>query len=535
MLAALAALVGLAVIGQALFRQSNVEKEDFPTMAAIGADRHLLVALGLARALAVGLIGAAGAVALATALSSLAPLGEARTAEVSTGIHFDAVVLPLGALTTVLAVLALAVWPALRASHNLWSGDLDSTSRRSVIMARLAAAGAPPAAVIGVSHALGSKSGGAPVPVRSALVGTVLAVIALCGTAVFGASLSHLTAAPRLYRDDFQLNFPLYEENRGWEPALLKRLLEDKQVSGITQAIAGFTAINDVPMGVIVGTAMRGQLLFSTVSGHLPIGAGQIGLGSTTMRQIGAHVGSVVHFSTRNGAVPMRVVPEVSFPVLLAGSVSLGNGALLATAGFLATECSPGPAQARCLRAVNGGLNTGGGALVISVVPGPLGQQDLSRYLKNDQSISALPSTPISLVNFGEAVDFPLIFGVILAAFGAATLAHLLVISVARRRREIGLLKVLGFVDSQVGYVVAWQATTLAGIGIIVGTPLGIVIGRAVWRAFANNLGAVPVSVVPIWLLVALLAGVVVVANLIAIVPAFVATQSKPKELLRAQ
>ena len=71
------------------------------------------------------LIGAAGAVALATALSSLAPLGEARTAEVSTGIHFDAVVLPLGALTTVLAVLALAVWPALRASHNLWSGDLD--------------------------------------------------------------------------------------------------------------------------------------------------------------------------------------------------------------------------------------------------------------------------------------------------------------------------------------------------------------------------------------------------------------------------
>ena len=128
---------------------------------------------------------------------------------------------------------------------------------------------------------------------RSALVGTVLAVIALCGTAVFGASLSHLTAAPRLYRDDFQLNFPLYEENRGWEPALLKRLLEDKQVSGITQAIAGFTAINDVPMGVIVGTAMRGQLLFSTVSGHLPIGAGQIGLGSTTMRQIGAHVGSV--------------------------------------------------------------------------------------------------------------------------------------------------------------------------------------------------------------------------------------------------
>jgi len=534
-LAALAALVGLAVVGQALFRQSNVEKEDFPTMSAIGADRRLLVSLGLARALAVGLIGAAGAVGLATALSGVAPLGEARTAEVSTGVHFDVFVLPLGALITVLAVLTLGVWPAVRASHNLWSGDLDNASRPSVTVARLAAAGAPPSAVIGVSHALGNKSGGAAVPVRSALLGSVLAVIALCGTAVFGASLSHLTATPRLYGDDFQLNFPINEGNRGWEPAILKRLAEDKRVSGITQGIAGFTAINNVSVGVIVGTAMRGQLLFSAVSGHLPTGTGEIGLGATTMRQVGAHVGSVVDFSIRNGTVPLRVVAEVSFPVLLAGSVSLGNGALLSTAGFLAAECPPGRLHTLCLQKVNEGLNTGGGALMVSVVPGPRGQQDVSRYLKDYQSIAALPSTPISLVNFGEAVDFPLIFGTILAAFGAATLVHLLVVSVARRRREIGLLKVLGFVNGQVGSVVAWQATTLAGIGIIVGTPLGVVIGRVVWRAFANNLGAVPVSVVPIWFLVAVLAGVVIVANLIAIGPALVATRSKPKELLRAQ
>ena len=61
--------------------------------------------------------------------------------------------------------------------------------------------------MIGVRNALERRSGGAPVPVGSALLGTVLAVIALCGTAVFGASLSHLTATPRLYGDPFQLNF----------------------------------------------------------------------------------------------------------------------------------------------------------------------------------------------------------------------------------------------------------------------------------------------------------------------------------------
>jgi ABC-type lipoprotein release transport system permease subunit len=120
-----------------------------------------------------------------------------------------------------------------------------------------------------------------------------------------------------------------------------------------------------------------------------------------------------------------------------------------------------------------------------------------------------------------------------LAVFGAATLLHLLVVSVTRRRREVGLLKVLGFVNGQVASAVAWQATTLALVGIVIGVPLGVVVGKAVWNTFASNLGVVPVSVVPIWLIAVLVAGVLVVANLIAVAPALVATRSKPGELLR--
>ena len=68
-LAALAALVGLAVVGQALARQSIVESEDYPTMAALGASRRQLLALGFLRNLVVGLTGAVGSVVVAIALS----------------------------------------------------------------------------------------------------------------------------------------------------------------------------------------------------------------------------------------------------------------------------------------------------------------------------------------------------------------------------------------------------------------------------------------------------------------------------------
>ena len=206
LLAALAALVGLAVVGQALGRQSIAESEEYPTLVALGVERRQLVMLGNARSLAVGLAGAVGAVAIATLLSPIAPLGEARAAETSTGITFDALVLTLGALVTVAIVVALGIWPALRASRTARARNPIVDAKPSKLPGLLGSMGAPPSMEIGVRNALERRSGGANVPVGSALLGTVLAVVALCGTAVFGASLTHLTETPKLYGDPFQLN-----------------------------------------------------------------------------------------------------------------------------------------------------------------------------------------------------------------------------------------------------------------------------------------------------------------------------------------
>jgi hypothetical protein len=59
------------------------------------------------------------------------------------------------------------------------------------------------------------------VPVGPALLGSILAVTALCATAVFGSSLTHLMGTPALYGQPFDLWFTL----SGPSPAQLGQLL----------------------------------------------------------------------------------------------------------------------------------------------------------------------------------------------------------------------------------------------------------------------------------------------------------------------
>ena len=116
-LAALAGLAAVAVVGQALARQASAESADHPVLAALGLSSRQFAARIMLRTLVVAVAGAAGGIAVATLLSPLAPLGEARLADPAPGLAFDAPVLGLGALATVAVVLALGVLPALRAAR----------------------------------------------------------------------------------------------------------------------------------------------------------------------------------------------------------------------------------------------------------------------------------------------------------------------------------------------------------------------------------------------------------------------------------
>jgi hypothetical protein len=216
------------------------------------------------------------------------------------------------------------------------------------------------------------------------------------------------------------------------------------------------------------------------------------------------------------------------------GTGGLGTGAVFTLDGLLTPQCGrlpAGAAQNACrLRTVFGV----GGDILVTAVPGPRGQADLARLARAYPAEANLPYPPTSLVNFGE-VNFPLLFGLAVALFGAATLVHALVVSVGRRRRDTGLLKVLGFVRRQTAFAMSWQTTTVAVVGLVVGLPLGIAAGRLGWDLFAGYVGFVAVPVVVAWGLITLAAGTIAVANLLAAGPAIAAARIRPAAALRAE
>ena len=131
--------------------------------------------------------------------------------------------------------------------------------------------------------------------------------------------------------------------------------------------------------------------------------------------------------------------------------------------------------------------------------------------------------------------NLPLLLGGVLALIAAIGIAHLLVTSIRRRRHDLAILKTLGFVPAQVRRAIAWQATTLAVVALLIGVPLGIVFGRLIWSVFADRVGVLAETVTPVLLAFAVAAGAIVLANLIALVPARAAGRTRPARVLRAQ
>jgi predicted lysophospholipase L1 biosynthesis ABC-type transport system permease subunit len=221
----------------------------------------------------------------------------------------------------------------------------------------------------------------------------------------------------------------------------------------------------------------------------------------------------------------MTIVGTTVFPTL-GDTLGLGTGAALTPDGLRyllpAETTMPSPA-----------------AVFVRFRPGvepEAGRQDLAARLAEAGSFTVHgPATPTDLLNFGQVQDLPQVLGIGLAAVAVLTIAHLLITSVRRRRRDFAILRALGLTSWQVRGTVCWQALTLAGMALVIGVPTGITCGRWCWHVFAHQLGITPVVAVPLAVLALMAAGWLAAAAVIAVLPGEAATRNPPARELRSE
>lgn len=525
-LAGLLGLAALMVLVDLLVRQVALDSQDWPTLRALGMGRGALVGLGLLGTATTGLVAAGFALVGGLLVSPLAPLGVARYAEVHPGLSFDGRLLGLGAVGLVAVMLTAAAFPLIRSARGaeLLAGA-GAVPARPGRVARLGRA-LPVSAQAGVRMALEPGEGRTAVPVRSTLGAGVVGVAALVAALTFGVSLQHLVSTPRLYGVTWDVEI-LNDNGPGADAAGIPIVASDPSVAAQAWVYGPPGNFGRAKASIQVLEPLKGAMHPVILSGREPVAADEVALGSRTMATAHVKIGDRLEATAIQGGARLSV-RVVGRAVLEPGDSggSLGTGASMTLDGLnrlaqgtttfppfiLAVRFKPGVNVARASAALNNRLQAADPSFNISA-----------------------PEKPGALVDFGQVNYLPYLTGGLLGVVALLVLIHLVVTAVRRRRRDLAILKTLGFTRGQVRASVLWQATSLAAACLLFGVPIGIAFGRWLWNLLATQQGILPQPVAPALLIAAALAGLLIVANVVSLIPAAIAGRTRPALVLRSE
>jgi hypothetical protein len=366
--------------------------------------------------------------------------------------------------------------------------------------------------------ALSTGGGGNAVPLRTTLVGAIVAIATGVAALTFSASLHHLRTNPALYGVAWDAEFG-GEFAGDISDASLDRFVENPAIADLAVGTTSEVELDGrLRVPVLALDVEKGDLAPSIVDGRAPEHPDEILLGTSTSRSVDAGVGDTVVASVGDRRRRMQVVGRGVLPVV--GNGGLGRGAFLTLAGL--RRLTPGADRS---------------SAVVRFAPGAdrdAVSRELAAAFTGGDPAESKP-LPADLVNFGRVDNMPTVIAVLMALLAVAALAHALFTAVRRRRRDLAVLKTLGLRRGQLRATVGWQASVLALIAALVGLPIGVAAGRWAWRVFADQLGIVFVPVVPVLLVVAVVPAALIVANLVAAVPGYLAARTQAAAVLRSE
>ena len=516
--AGVASLTALVAIGIALSREISVVDVQQLVLSALGLRPRERTAAAAAIGVPIAIVGGGVAVIGAIVASPIFPFGVAAKAEPDPGIRLDGSTLILGFAAVVAVVLGIAVLAGLRAA----AATKPAPDPLGLGLATRAPsqAGAPPAVAIGVRFALDRGHQRHAHPTRSSLVGAAFGVVVVVAVLVFSAGLAHLVSTPA----DFGWTWDLAAFDPQAVPAghgdcapIKTRFTRVSGIADIASVCNGSVDVAGRPVSGWGFRSIRGHIGPAIVAGRAPKSDREIALGAETLASVHKRIGDTVRVRGATGTETFRVVGQAVFATF-SDPTPLADGAVFTAHGL-------------------NRLGAGGGwNIVVRLAPGA-DRSVVARKVAPPKGLSGHVSfvVPAEIDRVNQIRGLPVALAVFVAVIAIVAVGLALLSSSRRRRRELAVLKTLGFTRRQVRTTVAWQASTVAAVGLLVGIPLGLVVGRYVWIRVADELGVDAALAWPVLGIVLLAVGALVVVNIIATVPARRAARTRPAVVLRSE
>jgi ABC-type lipoprotein release transport system permease subunit len=519
LLAAAIALAGLVLVGQVVVRSSARIAQDERVLRSVGLRRATIAGSSTLAHLpaAVAMLGTS--VAAAWLASRWLPLGVAARVAPANGAHLHAaVVLPLAVLAVVLfvagtfAVTWLGVGPADRREPERAAGVVEWVRRH-----------ATPPVGIGTSLALRRGRGAGGLPVRPALVGAVVGVLGVAGALTLDAGLHDALSHPERAGVAWDaLVLPTSQDgftDHGLAPGFVRdveQLDHVRDVAQLDRSVQPVDAGRGVPTFALRAAGPPTDISLVLLHGRAP-GRGEVAIGPRTSESIGRGIGDTIKVGSP--PVRLRVVGTALFPSDV--HAEFDEGLWVAPEDY--DRIAPSVDVER--------------GLVLRVDPGTTdevlhaGRTALARWAP-DGGPAELPP---ELTNLHGVLPLPRFLAAFLALLALAALLHVLVTTTRLRAGDFAVLRALGFTRRSTRAVLNVQATTVFLVGLLLGAPLGVAVGRVGWSLIARR---VPLSVVPPLALVATLALVpaaLLVAQALALLPGRRVARLRTAEVLRAE
>ncbi|HEX7277606.1 MAG TPA: ABC transporter permease, partial [Acidimicrobiales bacterium] len=468
----------------------------------------------------VAAVAGTAAVLLAALGQEVVPAGLAGRIGVGRGLADDLgflVLAGIGSAAVLLVVLALAARPARRRDASVSTRSGRSTPWRW------------PAVGAGLRAATGGLASAGRRQALAAVTGVAVAAVGMAAVGVIVQSRTALRADLSRVGKFFDVWLYTYADP---DAATADRhaLLAAESVAGVATIETFRLRAGGVGTAAIVVTPDKGDMGLTMLQGRPVDAADEVVAAPSLLRQLGAGIGDSIELAGTEEPRRFRIVGTAAFP--FAAATAAAEQLAITPEGRLSLGISPegfaigldlvDRSVIRGFRAGNDNIDACDTARLEQVlgVDGLAGPASGAVFLcvpRSDQRIS----------NLDELGALPGGVSGLLAVLGTAGLAYLLGASFRRARRDLAVLRVLGFSRGQTAVTVFVQAGTVALVGSLVALPFGIALGRLAWRNVAQGIGIVPTPEVSVLGTLGVAVGAVVVAVLVA-APFVARTLSRP-------